>query len=62
MKGYVVENGYMGYRTESMFYLQMRAIMKRCMRNSKRYGSCSAGTPPGNHETSLNFWSACGII
>lgn len=58
MKGYVVENGYM----ESMFYLQMRAIMKRCMRNSKRYGSCSAGTPPGNHETSLNFWSACGII
>ena len=54
MKGYVVENGYMGYLDGK--------IMKRCMKNSKRYGSCSAGTPPGNHETSLNFWSACGII
>ena len=62
MKGYVVETDIWDIWTESMFYLQMRAIMKRCMRNSKRYGSCSAGTPLGNHETSLNFWSACGII
>ena len=55
MKGYVVENGYMGY-------LDGKYVLFADESDYKRYGSCSAGTPPGNHETSLNFWSACGII
>ena len=62
MKGYVVENGYMGYLDGKYVLFADESEYEQVLRNSKRYGSCSAGTPPGNHETSLNFWSACGII
>ena len=37
MKGYVVENGYMGYLDGKYVLFADESDMKRCMRNSKRY-------------------------